>query len=88
MTWVIKLYPNDEPDEPTEYLHHWTTGLYDRWVDKPEWVTEQKYAYRFADRNYAARVAFSGAVQGYHDNPQIVRLRPATDSPSQDPTDG
>lgn len=74
-TWVIKLH-SDDPCVQPEYLHNWETGLYDKWVDKPEWVLDQKYAYRFTDRNYVSRVAYSAAVQNYHDNPQIVRLKP------------
>lgn len=80
MTWVIKVHGEDSN---VEYLHEWRTNCYGDLAD-PEWAPEQKYAHRFADRNHAARIAWSGAVQNYHDNPQIVRLRPSQ-ATSEDP---
>ncbi len=70
--WVIKAGAATD-NEPPEYLHGWQVDVFAK-VKDPEWVTDQKMAFRFRDRNMAVKYARTFPICAYSDDVRVVRL--------------
>jgi hypothetical protein len=81
--WVVKAGGvNDGPhDGEPEYLHRWEIGTHCE-IKDPVWVTDQRLAYRFLDRNFAAQTCNRFPISAYSEDVRLVKLT-AKSTPEQ-----
>jgi hypothetical protein len=80
--WVIKAGADgSDPLDLPEYLSEWNPSRLSTDPDRMAWNQEQRFAYRFADRNAAVSVALSFPICAYDDRVRIVKLRPKPKEP-------
>ncbi len=84
MTWVIKAGRAGDNDGDPEYLKGWEKNY--RGDEVAAWTFDQRFAWRFDDRNTAVKVATGFPVSAYADDVRPVKLRAAPEPCDERPT--